>query len=127
MARYRNHRVVITPPPRAPAPITAASAPARAPFDTFDFLMRTGVVGLCVVGWVAVISWIDGKVHPLPAPGVVCLDIQRSTSAGRTFSTKCDLDEGWHAERRTDGTIIAIPDDARPLRRSRYYEAADGR
>jgi hypothetical protein len=57
---------------------------------------------------------------------VVCLDVQRSTAAGRTFSTKCDLDEGWHAERRTDGTIIAIPDDGRPLRRSWRYEAADG-
>jgi hypothetical protein len=115
MPRYRNHRVVITPPPSAPAP--AAPAPAQAPFDTVDFLMRAAVVGLCVVGFVAVMTWVDGKVHPLPKPGVVCFDVTRSTSAGRTFSTKCDPDEGWHAERRVDGTMLPIPDDARPVRR----------
>jgi hypothetical protein len=114
MARYRPHRVVIAPPPSPPAP-----APAKpATFDVIvDFLMRTAAVVLIVVGAVAVMSWIDGRLHPLPRPGVVCVDTTRSTAAGRTFSTKCDLDEGWHAERRADGTVIPIPDDARPVRR----------
>jgi hypothetical protein len=113
MARHRNQRVIIQPPPSPPAP----AAPATPPFDAADFLFRAVVVGLCVVGAIAVMSWIDGRLHPLPAPGVVCMEMTRSTAAGRTFSTKCDLDDGWHAERRGDGTVIAIPDDARPLRR----------
>jgi hypothetical protein len=126
MARYRNHRVVISPPPSSPAPAPAPAKPAT--FDAIvDFLMRAAVVGLCVVGGVAVMTWIDGKMHPLPKPGVVCFDVTRSTAAGRSFSTKCDLDDGWHAERRADGTVIAIQDDARPLRRTWRYEAADGR
>jgi hypothetical protein len=127
MARYRNRRVVIhaTPPPKPPP--AAPSAPASANFVLSLFLMRAGVTLLTIVGAFAALSWVDGRLNPLPPLGVACTDTIHSTAAGRTHSRKCDVDEGWSAGRRQDGSVYFIPDDLRPLRRPWRYEAAEGR
>jgi hypothetical protein len=98
------------PPPKPPAP------PQPPPGLTIgDTLWNVAVVTLVLIGVVAVARWLDGLSRP-PA-GWVCWNVERSTSAGREHSTRCDLLDGWHAERWPDGTTVAVPDDARPLRR----------
>jgi hypothetical protein len=123
MARYRNRRVVM--PPQQKPPPAAPSVPAPANFDLF--LMRAGVTLLTIVGAFAALSWVDGKLTPLPPLGFACTHTIHSTAAGRTHSRKCDVDKGWSVGRQQDGSVYFIPDDLRPLRRPWRYEAADGR
>jgi hypothetical protein len=99
MARKKRRFVVYTEPPLAApsAPPPPAAAGAKT-FDLFDTILKAVMIGAAIVGLITVGWWIDGVRHPLPEPGLVCWKIERATSACVTYSTRCDVADGWHIE-----------------------------
>lgn len=100
------------------APVSSSAPPAEAPppgRTIGDTLWNIAAVALVLIGAVAIMRWLDGLSRP--APGWVCWHVERSTSAGREHGARCELQDGWHAERWPDGTTVAVPDNAPVVRR----------
>jgi hypothetical protein len=80
----------------------------------FDLVVQVAAIGAMAVGIVVVARWFDGLARP--APGWVCWQIARVTAEGTQRDRRCELADGWHAERRPDGATVAVPDNAPVVR-----------
>jgi hypothetical protein len=109
MARLRYHRPS-PPPPAPPAP-----APPSTLLAAFDLVLQVGLVVLVVVGVVAVVRWVDGLSRP-PA-GWVCWQVARVTAEDTQRDRTCEPAAGWHVEEWPGHGRVAVPDDAKVVRR----------
>jgi hypothetical protein len=87
-----------------------------------DVLIKLGAVGVFAVGVVTLASpWLRGadrQQNPLPPRGWTCWDVTRSTTEGRSRGHHCEPALGWHLEESViAGGRVAVPDDARVVRR----------
>ena len=103
----------------ASAPPSAAPSPTEPTFTlagAVNTLFKLAMGAACVVGLLAAGRWLDMR-NPAPPPGLMSWQITRRTSAGVDHDAGCEPAEGWHVEEWPGVSKVAVPDDAKAVRR----------
>ncbi len=83
-----------------------------------DELTKFVVFIVAVVGCLTIAQWINDARELLPAPGVECVTVTYSTSAGRRRTDRCEPVAGWHMEAWPGHREpVPVPDRAQIVRR----------
>jgi hypothetical protein len=74
-----------------------------------DDLLKIVVTAAVVI---MAIVYVRRDVPPerAPAPGWVCWDVKRVTSAGTSRARTCEPAVGWHIESWPGGVTVSVPD-----------------
>jgi hypothetical protein len=84
-------------------------------------LFNIALFAVLLIGVVAIARWVDGLARP--APGWVCWQVARVTAEDTRRDRRCEPAEGWHVEDWPGAGRVAVPDNARVVRRSDFRDS----